>query len=253
MRTIYGALGLIALGACSPKIPDSAAGVGFDNSQSVQQAREAQLSGQAIAPPLAVSSEPLASLPPATTASVAQPAPGSVDIAAGAAAAIAASEGAVPNPVEDPLPTSAPDPAPKPLPADVQASNPRISDENDFGAVSSRETIESDAARIARNKEQYTTVAPTAVPKRDGSGGPNIVQYALSTSNPVGNRIYSRSGINLAGKAQRNCATFASPDQAQIAFLDAGGPKKDRRGLDPDGDGYACSWNPAPFRKAVSN
>jgi hypothetical protein len=40
---------------------------------------------------------------------------------------------------------------------------------------------------------------------------------------------------------------------AQIAFLERGGPKRDTLGLDPDGDGFACYWDPAPFRKAVSN
>ena len=40
-------------------------------------------------------------------------------------------------------------------------------------------------------------------------------------------------------------------DQAQSAFLDSGGPEKDRKGLDPDGDGFACGWDPTPFRNAV--
>jgi hypothetical protein len=40
---------------------------------------------------------------------------------------------------------------------------------------------------------------------------------------------------------------------AQIAFLERGGPKRDTLGLDPDGDGFACYWDPAPFRKAVNN
>ena len=25
----------------------------------------------------------------------------------------------------------------------------------------------------------------------------------------------------------------------------------EERGLDPDGDGFACSWDPSPFRNAV--
>jgi hypothetical protein len=29
--------------------------------------------------------------------------------------------------------------------------------------------------------------------------------------------------------------------------LARGGPDKDPRGLDPDGDGFACGWDPAPF------
>ena len=117
----------------------------------------------------------------------------------------------------------------------------------------SRRSIESDAARIEQNRQTYELVAPTAVPERGADGQPNIVQYALSTSNPVGTQLYSRAGFNLQAKAQRNCARFPSADQAQIEFLSNGGPQRDRKGLDPDGDGYACGWDPSPFRSAVSN
>jgi hypothetical protein len=37
-------------------------------------------------------------------------------------------------------------------------------------------------------------------------------------------------------------------DQAQSDFILAGGPQKDRKGMDPDGDGYACGWDPAVYR-----
>ncbi|MEY8839053.1 hypothetical protein AB9K41_08505, partial [Cribrihabitans sp. XS_ASV171] len=75
----------------------------------------------------------------------------------------------------------------------------------------------------------------------------------LSTDHPKGTQVYSRAGFNLQAKAQRNCAGFPSADQAQIAFLESGGPQRDRQGLDPDGDGYACGWDPSPFRRAVGN
>lgn len=276
MRVIFAGLSplvFVALSACNPAIPDSAAGVGFDNSLDAQRAREAALAGappttQPLVAPLAVSGEPLepaavsssvvpgaapvTSTPLATTGAVStNPIPTSnantataQDIAAEAAAALALADS---NSGVAPVQASPSNPAP------TQVSNTGISDENDFAAVSGRESIESDAERIARNKEQYQQVAPTAVPERDGNASPNVVQYALNTSNPVGNRIYSRSGFNLADKATRNCAAFPSPDQAQIAFLDAGGPQKDRRNLDPDGDGYACAWDPSPFRRAVQN
>jgi hypothetical protein len=32
--------------------------------------------------------------------------------------------------------------------------------------------------------------------------------------------------------------------------LSNGGPERDRLGLDPDGDGFACYWDPTPFRLA---
>ncbi|MEO9827285.1 MAG: hypothetical protein ABJF50_23015 [Paracoccaceae bacterium] len=129
-------------------------------------------------------------------------------------------------------------------------SNPDISDEQNFDAVSSRESIESDAERLARNRQTYQVAAVEAVPENPGSTGPNIVAYALSTTNPVGTALYDRRGKFDEGKYRRACAEFGSADQAQIAFLEGGGPKRDRKGLDPDGDGFACFWNPTPFRSA---
>lgn len=126
-------------------------------------------------------------------------------------------------------------------------SHAGISDEQDFKAVSARETIASDKERIERNRAQYQVIAPTAVPQRTGDEGVNIVQFAMQTSHPVGTMMYSRGSI-LPKNQARACAKFASPDQAQQWFLENGGPAKDRRGLDPDGDGYACAWDPTPFR-----
>jgi hypothetical protein len=40
------------------------------------------------------------------------------------------------------------------------------------------------------------------------------------------------------------CSSFANIFEAQKAFIDAGGPDSDIQGLDPDGDGYACAYNP---------
>ena len=267
------------LAACDPKIPDSAAGVGFGPSPE-QAAREAALSGETVngdplIPPSAVSSETLPAgssqvgIPaqeqglfanatttastgaplsvttvPATTAAATSATLTAEDIANETQAALTA---AAQNSGVAPLQASPSNPAPQVL------NNPSISDEQDFAAVSSRQSIESDAERIARNRDQYQLVAPTAIPERDGDAQPNIVSYALRTTNPKGVQIYSRSGFNLKAKSQRNCAGFASPDQAQIEFLANGGPERDRKSLDPDGDGYACAWDPAPFRRAVQN
>ncbi len=267
MRFLHAALIMGGLSACAPAIPDSAAGVGFDNSVEAQRAREAQLGGLApttttgVAPPLAVSSEPLSAAgtvsaqpsqqatQPVQTASVAtaaQTGDSAADIAAETAAALQAA-GA--NSGQMPLQASPSNPAPTAI------NNPGISDENDFQAVSTRESIQSDAQRIARNRQLYTQIAPTEVPRRPGDQQPNIVQYALQTNNPRGAQLYTRGGLtpNPRAKMERNCAKYGSPDLAQMAFLSKGGPKRDRLGLDPDGDGYACNWDPAPFRQAVKN
>lgn len=271
MRFIYAALVLGGLSACAPAIPDSGAGAGFDNSIEAQRAREAALIGGAptasgVAPPMSVSSEPLsatgtvptqapvqAAAPATGMQPLSQPAPeqqlasnGSEtaeDIAAETAAAL---EAARSNSGVMPLQASPANPAP------AAVSNPGISDENDFQAVSARESIQSDAERIARNRQLYQEVEPTAVPRRPGDQQPNIVQYALQSNNPRGAQMYKRSNL-LKGRADRKCAKYGSADLAQMAFLDKGGPRHDRLGLDPDGDGYACDWDPAPFRQAVQN
>lgn len=133
----------------------------------------------------------------------------------------------------------------------VTANNPNISDEQNFDAVASRETIESDRERLQRQRENFQVVQPEAVPERpSGNAAPNIVTYALSTTNSVGQPVHRRSSRFNEDRYRRACAEFASGDQAQAAFLAAGGPKRDRRGLDPDGDGFACFWDPTPFRAA---
>jgi len=128
-------------------------------------------------------------------------------------------------------------------------NNAGISDEQNFDAVASRETIESDAERLERQRAAYQQIAPEALPERTGEAGPNIVAYALQTSNVVGQSIYDRGSVSER-RYQRACGEYPTADQAQQAFLEAGGPERDRRDLDPDGDGFACGWNPAPFRVA---
>jgi len=124
-----------------------------------------------------------------------------------------------------------------------------ISREQDFQAVSGERDIEDDAERLRQAQSQYRVIQPTALPSRPGSDRPNIVAFALQTNNPVGVAIYKRSSLNSQAKHQRNCAGFASPDLAQEDFLANGGPERDRKALDPDGDGFACAWDPTPFRR----
>lgn len=255
------------LAACAPAVPES--GVGFGDYADYMRDRERSLATGAP-PPVSPYGAPAAPAAPL-------PAPGGFTVG-GAAAAIDAAEGrtAAPAPAYPaPAPAyPAPAPAPvypapaAPLPVATDPSRPRgnapagikvetgevqgiaaISDEQDFGAVSSRETIESDAERIARNRANYQIVQPTALPVRPGgSSGPNIVAFALSTTHAPGTPVYRRSGLSLnSGNA---CGRFASADLAQEAFLADGGPERDRKGLDADGDGFACGWDPRPFRTA---
>ncbi len=248
---------LAALAACQPAIPDSAAGVGFDNIHNSPEARakrEEQLTGTALPNAQAVSGETIPAAPTVAAAPLAAPstaaAPSSTaqsseaaDIAAQTQSALKKS--AAPTGTQ-PLEASPSNPAP------VVFSNPGISN-NSFDSVEDSRSIEADAARRARNKEQYQVVTPGAVPTRSGNAGPNIVAYALSTSNPVGTKLYTRLNLKSAAQYEAACGDFLSPDLAQIAFLEKGGPKRDRLGLDPDGDGFACDWDPTPFRKVSGN
>ncbi len=127
-----------------------------------------------------------------------------------------------------------------------------ISDEQNFDAVAGRETIQSDAERRAQQAAAYQVIQPTALPQRAGDTGPNIVEYALNAPNKRGQEWYSRFILGSMGnRFERNCASYRSPDAAQRDFLARGGPERDPKGIDPDGDGFACGWDPAPFLAAV--
>ncbi len=236
MRVFMIAVAAVSLAACEPSVPDSAAGVvnpgrgvGFGDYDAYERAREEALTGRPAAPvtvtgPVDVQATPLDS--------AGDPLDGQATATAAAA-----------NSGITPLDASPSNPPPR-----VVTNAAGISGENDFDAVSNQRDIQADATLIARNRAQYEVISPTDVPDRPGTNRPNIVEYALQTTNPVGSTLYSRSRFGSDARHQRACAGYASPDLAQEDFLAQGGPQKDRKGLDPDGDGFACTWSPAPFR-----
>ena len=243
MRLILCGTALLAMAACAPDVPDSASGVGFGNYSTFNQkqaAPDAQLSTSALPAPLAVSTQTLSSTAPAAPIGTAEAIAATEEIEA---EALASATAAALNSGRVPLEASPSNPPP----AVVNAAG--ISEETNFSAVSAQRSIQDDAARRETLKLQYQVVQPTALPTRSGSTGPNIVDFALSTSNAVGTPLYKRLGIAAGQRYDRNCAKYPSADLAQQDFLARGGPKTDRMGLDPDGDGFACSWNPEPFRK----
>ena len=239
MKPILCLAALAALTACAPSVPDSGApeigaGVGFgdyDSYLEAQRARDAQLAGDPLPGAGAISDEQAGA-----------GGDSSQDLAAEATARLEETRDGADAGVLNASPSNPP-------PRTVTTAS-GISEENDFNAVGDARTIDDDAALIARNRAQYEVVQPTALPSR-ANAGPNIVDYALSTRHPVGTQIHTRVGLNKEAKAQRACAGYASPDQAQLDFLEKGGPQRDRLGVDPDGDGYACDWDPQPFRAAV--
>ncbi|WP_089270944.1 hypothetical protein [Puniceibacterium sediminis] len=229
---LCGVAALTLAGCAGTTSPDNGGGVGLGNYADYQARREAELLGNATGGTM---------LPPAGVVSS--------NLSENSDPAIAAAERALgQNPGEAPFDTTSSYTEPQ-----VVTNSAGMSEENSFDAVAGERDIAADAELIARNRAQYQVIQPTALPSRSGSEGPNIVAYALSTSNPRGTPLYGRSAFKTEAGSVRACAGYASADQAQEAFLAAGGPEKDRRNLDPDGDGYACAWDPAPFRTVRRN
>ncbi|MEL6523311.1 MAG: hypothetical protein AAFQ66_20225 [Pseudomonadota bacterium] len=150
------------------------------------------------------------------------------------------------TPVE---PTGAPLSALREQPVDV-ASAPQAITPASPSVLSGGQQVTSLSApssTVERTPVEQVAVAP--VPTRRSDGAPNIVDFALQTSHDVGQPVYRRT-FGSGARASRVCGRYASPDLAQEAFLSGGGPERDRRGMDPDGDGFACGWDPRPFRLA---
>jgi hypothetical protein len=250
----FSLLAALALAACAvtpPAVPDSGRGVGFGDYADFEldrARREAQLVGQPIGAPLTATRQPVAVTP--TTSAGANPnqAIPTSDLAAA---------GIGTNAAVTTAPLSAVAPAPLGETAAERdsrlANNPEISDENSFDAVSGRETIASDAQRRAEQADALIVVEPVPLPETRADSGPNIVSYAINAPNQKGQEWYSRSILSGESRFSSNCASYGSPDAAQRDFLTRGGPERDPRGIDPDGDGFACGWDPAPFRAAAGN
>lgn len=242
----------VVLAACAPPPPGSTdRGAGFETPEQYAARRDAELSGGfrqpvIVAPPF-----------PQTEAE---------RLALDTRAAIGAPRGAVTNAIEIPGP-GGPTPvfgSPAPLPGSIAAGvpvatpdldrdNPSLSREQDFGAVSAERSIQDDAARVDAARQQYQIVQPTEL-ERPADDGPNIISYALERARPLGaSGSFDRSALASERRAQSKCEGYRSADAAQEEFLGAGGPERDRLGLDPDGDGNACRWDPATFRNLVRN
>lgn len=98
--------------------------------------------------------------------------------------------------------------------------------------------------KLDEDRSRLVIVQPGRLPDR--VEGVNIALFARQSTNAVGESIYSR-GRSLGLKT--GCRRFSSDDDAQRVFLAAGGPQNDQHGLDPDGDGFACDWDPRPYRE----
>ena len=246
MRASILLLAALGLTACTQTVPDSGAGVGFESYDSYLNSRSAPQ--QPVGAPLSGFSTDgaAAAIANAENGGAVQPLPPlqqpiapvlNAPVQDGARARGNAPAGIVETTSE--------------MDAVGGVAPSGVSDEQDFEAVKARETIESDKARIDANRAKYQVDQPGALPQRSGTSGPNIVEFAISTTHPLGTQMFKRSSLGFTNSAKA-CAKFSSPDLAQEAFLTAGGPDRDRKGLDPDGDGFACAWDPTPFRTALN-
>lgn len=221
------ALGLsLGLTACSSEVPDSGPGFGDYNSYIKSETAPA----------------PDAGFSPDAAAAAIDAATGAPT---GAALTATGTDAFDPNRARGDAPTTIQEES-----GEVQYAAEGLSDEQSFAAVTERTTIADDAARLAANRAQYVVIQPQDIPDRPDNTGPDIVEYALKTTNPVGAQLYDRPSFYLVN-VNTACQKFTSPDFAQQAFLSKGGPQRDPKGLDPDGDGFACSWDPTPFRNAL--
>ena len=76
----------------------------------------------------------------------------------------------------------------------------------------------------------------------------NVAKFARDTKNNKGEKIFTRLSFSIYDN-WNECSKFKTKDEAQRKFLKDGGPYKDRFNLDPDGDGFACDWDPEIYRK----
>ena len=138
----------LALAGCGPTVPDSGAGAGFEDysNYSLRQAqRDAEVAARQAPGPV-ISDEELARRRHSGAGWAALPAAGG----GGSGAAAGRRGGRA---------------APRPR----RAVSVGISDEQDFQAVSARESIDPHGPRLAERKAAYQEVAPEALPDRAGA------------------------------------------------------------------------------------
>ncbi|MGO4852763.1 hypothetical protein [Phaeovulum sp. W22_SRMD_FR3] len=263
MRKLLGTLPLMAsalvLAACEPNVPDRPGGVGFGDYQSYMAERASGQTGSAA------------------------PASGyGTGMGTGAGSPVGAPMNATdlqPAPLSTPVAGAAPSVSPgAPLPASILAAVNQVDGGGaDTAGMVPTEVPSADlrldptgqnggytapgqfaAASDVMSAPMATPVAtpmsaPVAqarpAPVASGAKGAELVDYALAATNAVGQSVWERGTVKMANH-ERACAKYPGSDLAQAAFLKRGGPARDPLNLDPDGDGFACAWDPRPFQQA---
>ena len=83
---------------------------------------------------------------------------------------------------------------------------------------------------------------------KDYTNNVNVASFARNTKNKKGEKVYTRLSFSIYDN-WIECSKFKNKDEAQRNFLKDGGPFNDRFNLDPDGDGFACDWDPDIYRE----
>ncbi|MSU88663.1 hypothetical protein GE300_03390 [Rhodobacteraceae bacterium 2CG4] len=96
-------------------------------------------------------------------------------------------------------------------------------------------------------QSQLVIVEPEPVPQVDVNA--NVVAFARETTHPLGTKVYNRPVFRDRRQSASVCRRFESNEEAQRQFLANGGPNTDRYNLDPDGDGFACDFDPEKYRR----
>lgn len=79
---------------------------------------------------------------------------------------------------------------------------------------------------------------------------PRVAAFALRTTHQPGERQYRRNPFRADG--QSLCLEFETRDEAQDRFLRDGGPDRDPNGMDADGDGFVCGFDPSDLRASAN-
>ena len=133
-------------------------------------------------------------------------------------------------------------PVPQVVPVQLPAQAPTAAE---IAGTAPRTTTKTAAPAAAKGKPvPVTTTGPYA------GTTPVLVKYAHQEQHNPGDSMYKRTGGSVA-QAAKLCASYPSRDAAQRGFIANGGPLLDPRGMDPDGDGFVCGWDPKPFRKST--
>lgn len=104
------------------------------------------------------------------------------------------------------------------------------------------------AAQIREeNAQKLVVIQPEPLPAVNADA--NVIKFARDTTHPKGTKVYNRPTFRSRTQSASVCRRFASVDEAQRQFLANGGPTTDRFNLDPDGDGFACQFDPETYRK----